>query len=298
MDPLALAFIALAAVLHAAWNVLLKTADDPLWTATVGLVAVSVVLVPAVAMGWLRLGRPAIPNDAWLLGVASGGVEVVYFLFLAAAYRRGDLSLVYPLARGSAPLLAIMLGVGVLGERLAPGAILGVALLVASLLIVQRPWRLLRAAEARDDRSAAGFALLTGAMIASYSAIDRVGVQLVPPWLYAGILWPTCALGLGLIAIVRARRGDVPVATMGVGAARRRAVSAGVLTVAAYGLVLAALRRAPLAVVAPLRESAVLLATTWGVVRLREARDPGEVSRRIVGAMLVLAGAGVLAIAR
>jgi len=234
----------------------------------------------------------------WLLGVASGGVEVVYFVFLAAAYRRGDLSLVYPLARGSAPLLAIVLGVGLLGERLAPGAILGVVLLVASLLVVQRPWRLLRAAEARDDRSAAGFALLTGAMIASYSAIDRVGVQLVPRWLYAGILWPTTALGLGLIAVIRSRRGDGQASMTPAPGARRRAVSAGLLTVAAYGLVLAALQRAPLAVVAPLRESAVLLATTWGVVRLCEARAPREVSRRVVGAMLVLAGAGVLAVAR
>ncbi len=169
---------------------------------------------------------------------------------------------------------------------------------VASLVVVQRPWRLVRAAGAEDDRSAAGFALLTGAMIASYSAIDRVGVQLVAPWLYAGILWPTCAIGLGLIAVVRAGRGGGPMATMPAGVARRRAVWAGLLTVTAYGLVLAALKRAPLAVVAPLRESSVVLATTWGVVRLGEARDRGEVSRRIVGAMLVLAGAAVLAIAR
>jgi glucose uptake protein GlcU len=125
-----------------------------------------------------------------------------------------------------------------------------------------------------------------------------VGVQLAPPWLYAGILWPTCAIGLGFIAIVRSRRSGGPVLSMPVGPAGRRAVWAGLLTVTAYGLVLAALRRAPLAVVAPLRESAVVLATTWGVVRLGEARDRGEVSRRIFGAMLVLAGAGVLAIAR
>ena len=150
MDPLALGFIALAAVLHAAWNILLKAADDPLRTAAVGVAAASVVLVPIVVIGWLTLGQPAVPPQAWALGITSGGVEVLYFAFLAAAFRRGDLSVVYPLARGSAPLLAIAIGVVILGERLAPGAWLGVGLLLAGLLLVQRPWRLLRSATSAE----------------------------------------------------------------------------------------------------------------------------------------------------
>ena len=204
MDPAALVAVALAAVLHAAWNVLLKTAGDPLRTATAGVIAASIVVVPLVALGWL-VARPAIPVEAWGIGLVSGTVEVAYFVFLAAAYRRGDLSVVYPLARGSAPLLAVAIGVLVLGERLSPGAWLGVSLLIAGLLVVQRPWRLLRSATARDDRLAAGFALLTGAMIASYTALDRVGVQLAPAWFYAGILWPVCAVGLAAVALVRPR---------------------------------------------------------------------------------------------
>jgi uncharacterized membrane protein len=229
-------------------------------------------------------------------------VEVAYFVFLAAAYRRGDLSVVYPLARGSAPLLAIAIGVGLLGERLPLGAYLGIALLVAGLLVVQRPWRLLRAAAASHDRSAAGFALLTGAMIATYSALDRVGVQLVPSWLYAGILWPTCAVGLLAVEAVRrrlapAQRGRGPNAAAGARLDRGRAIAGGFLTFIAYGLVLVALSRAPLAIVAPLRESAVLLASAWGLVRLREARDQREMGFRIAGSLLVLAGAAALAIA-
>jgi drug/metabolite transporter (DMT)-like permease len=297
VDPVAFVAIALAAVLHAAWNILLKTAGDPLRTATAGVVAASAVLVPIVAISWLIL-RPEVPVEAWAIGLVSGGVEVAYFVFLAAAYRRGDLSVVYPLARGSAPLLAVAIGVGILGERLSPGAWLGVGLLIAGLLVVQRPWRLLRAGTARDDRLAAGFALLTGAMIASYSALDRVGVQLAPAWFYAGILWPACAIGLAAVAWIRPRVGNGAFAAPDEPLDVPRAVVGGLLTFSAYGLVLVALSRAPLAIVAPLRESAVVLASAWGVIRLGEAADRREVAFRLSGSVLVLIGAAVLAIAR
>ncbi len=313
MDPLALGFVALAAVLHAAWNILLKSAGDPLRSATGGMTAAALIAAPAVAVAWLGLGRPAIPLEAWLLGIASGGVEVLYFVFLAAAYRRGDLSVVYPLARGSAPLLAVALGVSILGEQLPPEAWVGVGLLVGGLMLVQRPWRLLRAT-APGDRAAAGFALLTGATIAIYSAIDTVGVRLAPSWAYAGILFVTGAGGLVAIEVARQRTAPPP-AGPGLRPQARcaaspqllaaasprgfaRAVAVGVLMFGAYALVLAALSRAPLALVAPLRESAVLLASAWGVVRLREAVQGREVSFRIAGSVLVLAGAATLAIAR
>ena len=298
MDPLALGFIALAAVLHAAWNILLKAADDPLRTAAVGVAAASAVLVPLVVIGWLTLGRPAVPPQAWALGITSGGVEVLYFAFLAAAFRRGDLSVVYPLARGSAPLLAIAIGVVILGERLAPGAWLGVGLLLAGLLLVQRPWRLLRSATSANDRAAAGFALLTGATIAIYSALDRVGVQQTAVWVYAGILWPTCMIGLAALVFARRRVANGRFAVAEAPLDRRTAVIGGFLTFSAYGLVLAALSRAPLAIVAPLRESAVVLTSLWGVFRLREATGRREISIRIAGSVLVLTGAAVLALAR
>jgi drug/metabolite transporter (DMT)-like permease len=253
VDPLALEFLAVAAVLHAAWNILLKTAGDPLRTATVGVVAASLALIPAVIAAWLLLDRPAVPAGAWVIGIVSGLVEVAYFVFLASAYRRGDLSVVYPLARGSAPLLAVIVAVTVLGERLPAAAWAGVALLFAGLLVVQRPWNLLRTASARD-RSGVAFALLTGAMIAVYSSLDTVGVGLTPAWLYAGILWPVCGAGLLVVAWLRPRMlggrftsSDQP---LNVG----RAVAGGFITFIAYGFVLAALSRAPLAIVAPLRE--------------------------------------------
>lgn len=297
MDPIVLAAIAIAAVLHAAWNVLLKTAGDPLRTATIGMATSSAILVPLVVVGWTVSGRPPIPPEAVAIGLVSGGVEVAYFVFLAAAYRRGDLSFVYPVARGSAPLLAIAIGVLVLGERLAPVAWLGVGLLLGGMLAIQRPWRLLRAGAASGDRAAAGFAVLTGAMIATYTALDRVGVQLVPAWLYAGILWPVCAAGLGLVWVVRARVLGASGSARAEPADTGRAVVAGLLTLTAYGLVLFALSRAPLSIVAPLRESAVVLASAWGLLVLGEAVSRREAGARLTGSILVVAGAALVAVA-
>ena len=140
---------------------------------------------------------PPIPGEAILLGAVSGVLEAAYFVFLAAAYRRGDLSVVYPIARGTAPLLAVGIGVGVLGERLGPAGFAGVGLLLVGLLMLQRPWRYFRrSADGSGFDPAIGFALLTGVMIASYSAVDRVGARLVEPWLYAGLIWAACTVFL------------------------------------------------------------------------------------------------------
>ena len=296
MDPVALGFIALAALLHVAWNILLKTAGDPLRTATLGMIAASVVLVPAVAVGWVVLGQPGIPAAGVAIGVVSGLAEVAYFVFLAAAYRRGDLSIVSPLARGTAPLLIVVAGVVLLGERLSPGAAAGLALLLLGLLTVQRPWRFLRAANA-GHRGAAGFALLTGLMIATYTSLDRVGSQQMPPWTYAAILWVVGATGLGLIDLARPHVARGAVAPVAGSVDLPRAIAGGMLTLAAYILVLFALSRAEVSIVGPLRESAVLITALYGVVRLREAVTRREVGLRLSGSALVLLGAAVLAAA-
>ena len=297
MDPVALACLALAAVLHAAWNVLLKTAGDPLHRATIGLATAAAIALPVGVIAWAVEGRPAVPPQAWLVGLASGAVETAYFAFLAEAYRRGDLSIVYPIARGSAPVLAVLAGVVLLGERLPPAGWLGVGLVLAGLLAVQRPWRFLVARA--DGRGAAGFALLTGVAIAGYSALDRVGVGLAPVWLYGAILWPSGAAGLAIVWLARRRiralpRGRGP-STAGT---RRDDAIAGLLMFATYTLVLVALSLAPLVVVAPLRESAVVLVAAWGVFRLGEAASGREMTIRLAGSILVVGGAAVLAVAR
>ena len=292
MDPLALGFIAFAAVLHAGWNILLKTAGDPLRTATVGMAAVSVVLVPIALGFWLALDQPSIPPGVWAIGLVSGILEATYFITLTAGYERGEMSVVYPLARGTALVLAVVIGVVILGERLAPLATAGVALLVAGLLVVQRPWRL--AAQGRRDRAAAGFAFVTGVVIAAYTALDRTAVTQTPPWLYAAILWPITAVTLILVDRVRVRTTTRPIPPID----PPTAIIGGFATFGAYGFVLAALSRAPLAIVAPLRESAVVIISAWGVLRLREAGAAREGAIRIAGSALVLLGAVALGAAR
>src|SRR4249919_4204354 len=109
------------------------------------MLAASVGIVPLGIAVWLSQDRPILPPDGVALGLASGVVEAAYFIFLSAAYRRGDLSVVYPLARGTAPLLAVFIGVVILGERLGVAGSIGVVALLAGFLWLQRPWRIVAA---------------------------------------------------------------------------------------------------------------------------------------------------------
>jgi uncharacterized membrane protein len=229
----------------------------------------------------------------------SGALEALYFAFLASAYRRGDLSLVYPLARGSAPLLAVAIGVLLLKERLGPVGYIGVAALLVGLLALQRPWRYLKTS-GREGGGAAGFALLTGVTIASYSAVDTVGVRGTTPWIYAGLIWASCTVFLWSYVWVYRRVGWArPTVTFSTEPDRfsaRRAGVGGLITLCAYLLILGAFTVAPLTAVAPLRESAIVLASGWGTFRLREAADRQDAIRRLGAAGLVLVGALLLAI--
>ena len=312
MDPLVFVLVAGAAVLHVAWNVLLKTAGDPLRAAAVGMATAAAVLCPTALVAWLAIGRAPISNETLVLSVTSGLLEALYFAFLASAYRRGDLSLVYPLARGSAPLLAVGIGVVILGERLGSIGYAGVAALLVGLLTLQRPWQYLRAS-GRASRGAAGFALLTGITIASYSAVDRVGVRGTEPWIYAGLIWASCTVFLWSYVWVYRRRRAGAVASAKATAAEaaelaghpppepvpfssRRAGAGGLITLAAYMLILVAFTVAPLTAVAPLRESAIVLASGWGAFQLREAADRRDAFLRLGSAGLVVAGAILVAI--
>jgi uncharacterized membrane protein len=292
VDPFIVALVAVSAVLHVAWNVRLKTAGDPLRAATVGMLAASVGIVPAGFVAWWVGGRATLPGQGVALGVVSGVVEAGYFVLLSAAYRRGDLSVVYPLARGTAPLLAVAVGVGLLGERLGIAGTLGVGALLAGFLILQRPWQLVRGRRGLDPSIA--FALATGVTIATYSAIDRVGTRLIDPVPYAAILWVTTSISL-VLWVRFVAGGDI---FAGGREGVRRAAVGGWLTLGAYVLILVALSVAPLAGVAPLRESATVVAAAWGSVRMGEAAGRGETTRRIGASLLIVAGALLLALGR
>jgi len=290
VSPLVIGLVAISAVLHVAWNVRLKTAGDPLRAATVGMLAASVGIIPAGIVAWWWSGAQPLPAEGVALGIVSGVIEAAYFVLLSAAYRRGDLSVVYPIARGSAPLLAVAIGLVVLGERLGVTGWLGVALSIAGFLVLQQPWRALRGHGTHDPSIA--FALATGVTIATYTAIDRVGTRLIEPLTYAAILWLTASLAL--VVWIRLVAGG-GILTDGRDENRRSAVG-GWLTLGAYLLILTALSVAPLSGVAPLRESAAVFAAAWGSVRLGEAATRVETVRRVGASVLIVGGAILLAV--
>jgi uncharacterized membrane protein len=293
--PIAAVLLVLASsIFHVAWNTLVKTSGDPLATSTRAVGLGVLAITPVVALGWLATGRPMLAPEGWVIAVLSGIVSAAYFVPLSAAYRRGALSSVYPVARGTGALLGVVLGVVVLGERLQPPGSLGVALLLAGTL---------GAALATASRSTVAPALLAGCAVAGYSALDRVGVRTGPAWLYAWALWSVCAValvtwraataaawrhrnGAPITAPVRAPR-DAPAAGM------RRSLVAGLLMIGTYLLILLAFQIAPLAGVAPLREAATILAAAWGVVALGERERAGV---RLLSATAVAVGAVLLAV--
>ena len=302
--------------MHATWNVLLKTASDPLRTAGRSMLVGACVVIPVGLLGFWVSNQPDIPADAWRLSFLSGLLEAAYFIFLSAAYRRGDLSLVYPIARGTAPVLAVGAGVLILGERLELAGWIGVGLLLIGILGLQRPWAILRRSSQlpRHSREAAGFALLTGVTIASYSAVDTDGARLVNPLFYAAMLQAFMTIFLLLwigLAVFRERRqpagktgpidtrieempAEGPLGRL-LGHVWIRAGIGGLITVAAYLIVLIAYRYAPLTAVAPLRESAIVVISGWGTFRLKEAVNRRDAGIRIGLAVVVVIGAVLLA---
>jgi uncharacterized membrane protein len=290
VDPFVIALVLVSALLHVAWNVRLKTAGDPLRAATVGMLAALLGIVPAGIAAWWIAGRSPLPVEGVTLGIVSGVIEAGYFVLLSAAYRRGDLSVVYPIARGTAPLLAVAIGVGLLGERLGVAGSLGVVALLAGFLLLQQPWRALRGHRAFDPSIA--FALATGVTIAAYSAVDRVGTRLIDPLPYAAILWVTASI----VLVVWNRVVSGGAVFAGGRDQVRRAAIGGWLTLIAYLLILWALSVAPLSAVAPLRESASVFAAAWGAVRLGEAATRGETLLRVGASGLIVGGALLLAL--
>jgi len=274
-----LPLVLLAAVFHAAWNALLKASENPLSLATRAVTWGTVVSLPPVAVAWIVAGRPALPLAGWLLALASAFLELIYFISLSTAYQRGELSVVYPIARGTAPLLAVLVGLLLFGERLHLSAGLGVLALLAGIWAVRRP---------ATAGSALWPALLTGVMIAAYTSLDRIGVRLGPPWIYGWLLWLFGAIFLIAYTTIRrvpgSRLSDEP----------KMSVTVGVLMTAAYFMILFALSVAPLAVIAPLRESAIVLVTAWGIWRLGERRGAWI---RVAGALAIIVGIILLTVA-
>jgi drug/metabolite transporter (DMT)-like permease len=272
----------LAAGLHGTWNVMLKVSGDPLRTFRRATLMSGVLATVALVPELVILGRPTIRLAAIGLCVLSSVLETTYLVLLSIAYRRGELSAVYPIARGSAPLLAVAVGLVLLGERLSAAQLAGVALLLVGILAV---------AISQAGGRATLPALLTGVAIASYTSVDRLGVRLTEPWFYGWLLFTLMAIELPL-ALAVAKRLTTSIARDDVPSWRKSTVIGGFMW-AGYLLVLWALSLAPLAVVAPVRETAIVAVAAWGVWRMRERRSA---ALKLCGAAATLAGVALLAL--
>src|SRR5438552_5273845 len=178
-----------AAAFHGTWNVLVKVSGDPIHTFRRVTLTTAATATIALLPAWWLLGRPALDPAAAGLCFLSSILETAYLWLLSTAYRRGELSAVYPIARGSAPLLSVLVGLTILDERLTSPQLVGVALLLVGILAVT---------VSQTTGRATVPALLTGVAIAAYTSIDRVGVRLSVPWLYGWLLFTLMALELPL----------------------------------------------------------------------------------------------------
>ena len=264
MEPVALALVLTAAVLHAAWNRLLHGASDRIAALAVSGLISGVLLLPAMLV--------APPWRVLPLITASALAEVAYALCLSAAYRRGALSLTYPVGRGTAPLLVTLGSWIALTQQPSAQTVAAAGALVAGLVLVATAGR------QATDRLAIGFAVLTGVTIAAYTIIDARAVHQVSP---AGYLGAVMALEGILVG------GSLGWGTRDGWRRLRGALRPGMLisvgSIAAYLLVLLALQRAGAGRVATLREISVLI----GLLLAQE-----RVGRQVwVGATLVVMGA-------
>ncbi|MFI5315460.1 MAG: EamA family transporter [Myxococcota bacterium] len=277
LDPLATALVLLAATLHATWNAIAKSSGDRMVTLA-GVMGTSVVFGGVASALVAAPARESLPYLA-----VSTIFHFLYQVFLLYAYRFGDLSLVYPIARGTAPLLVAILGASFAGEIPRPLQAGGIALAsVAMTSFALEP----RAPHAGVTRSVAA-AFVTAAMIGSYTFLDAQGVR------HAGsalsyIAWNSWATGLGfcVFALVRQRGRIAPF----LGREGARGVAGGVLALTGYGIVLWAMSRGAMANVAALRETSVVFAALIGTRLLGE----GLGTRRVAAALCVAVGVVLL----
>lgn len=284
MSPLSLMLILASACMHVTVHISLKRARDRAafvwWMLLWALVLFSPILV---------INRQPITPVALGVMVLSSVFEATYFLAIAKAYRGADLSVVYPLARGTAPALLLIWSALVLRERITAGGIVGVTAIAVGLYLINLPrlgaWREpLRALRQVGPR----WALLAGVSTSLYTAIDKVGITLVRPFLYVYIAVAITAFWLtpftlgevgwrGMVAELRDSRWST--------------VAAGLMTLGAYGIVLYAMRLGtPASYAGAVREFSVVLGAAYGVIVLKESRSP----MRIVASVVVAIGVAMI----
>lgn len=286
-----LLLLLLAALLHAIANALMKESRDKIAFAWWMLGVFCVLGAPALFY------IPHVQPVAWWIVLLSGLLEAIYFFSLTRAYTAGDLSLVYPIARGSAPLFLLFWAILFLGERPSWIGVFGILFIVSGLYIINLPSLAAWSRPFHAFRSAASrWALLTGLLISTYSAIDKIGVQYFSPFIYLYLILLVCWICLSIQWLFPDRRLRLLEEVRNTdGQNRKRMISifaaAGCGTLG-YFLVLAALRLSPVSYVGPVREVSVVFGSIIGVRYLGEEGG----SLRIAASALVTLGIVLIAL--
>lgn len=270
--PLTAVAIALAAaVVHAFWNLVVARSRD-----TQAVTALAIAFGVAAALPFAIL-RWRVEPPAWPFIAASSALELIYFWLLTTAYSRAEMSLVYPIARGTAPVIVLIVSVAVLGVATSIVQAAGVGLVGLGVVLV----RGLRGGAKWSD---VAMALTVAASIAAYTLVDKEGIKYADPVTYVALI--LIAPAIASVAFIYARGGMPRIR----GALHISTVVSGIATVAAYGLVLVALTLAPAASVAAVREVSVVIAVALGALLLKERVGPA----RILGAVVVVAGVALI----
>jgi drug/metabolite transporter (DMT)-like permease len=266
-----------SALLHAAWNAFIKLGDDELVETT--LLVAGAGLIAAAMLPFVPAPAPA--SRPFL--VTSVGIHCAYFSLIALAYRSGELSFAYPIMRGTAPLFTAVLTVLIVGEPIGAGGWVGIVLLCTGILWLARDgWK-----SAESQKHALVFALLNAAVIVAYTVVDGLGARASGNawsyvlWLFFLNMFPLSAIGFASHA-----RAILSTSARGWG----KGLAGGLCSLGAYGLVLWAMTHAPIALVAALRESSVLIGTALGALLLKERFGVG----RWVAAAFITAGAAAM----
>ena len=306
MTPLAILLVVSSAFAHASWNLMVRRATRPAVTTALMAVASAILVLP-LAVYLLIVDMPGLVG--WGFIAATIALHIWYFATLGYAYNTGDLSIVYPVARGLGLAIIPILGVFVIGESMSWQAVVGAVSIVTGLafitisdvdnatikrtarswLLLLKNWRVVKRFR-QLIRPAWLLAILTGVVIGIYSVVDAQGVKYVQPALYMFFL--QLGGGLGMMAI----QSRLETREAFIDEARRHwkiLVIGGLLQFAAYTLVLTALTFSPVSYVGPLREISILVAVGYGAIVLKER----VTVVRAGGALFIASGGVAIALA-
>ena len=283
MDPFVFVAVLFAAACHAGWNASIKSTLDPLATTVLIALGAGAVALPFVPV----VGIPAPESWPWLF--ASIVIHLFYFAGLIESYRVGDLGQVYPIARGAAPLMTAAMTTLFIGERLGFYGWGGILLLAAGVLLLSlKGGRDL----AKLDRNAIGFALFTAVTVCAYSVVDGIGARAAGPGnatAYSTILF--IGIAPTVVAYALVRRGRPVLKQMA--PYWQTGLGGGALAVLSYSIAIWAMTKAPIAIVAALRETSVLFGAIIAVLVLKEPLLPA----RIGAALMIVCGLMLLRVA-